>query len=389
MANNKYVKNIRKIVDIDPNQYKLQSAARKAAILGRRGIGYVAADGQVSISGSASTDAPFSGYTYSGKWRDSLFDRLAELYGMETQLGNSPDPNDPLKSISDTEKGTYSVSTVIDDPTGIIVPKSNQTTGMGNNPVRSGTTVNGLTGMIDPDTGKEFRVRFNGLDYPPTGWFSDTDIVEPGQLTYSGFTQGYQWIGNAGGTNFTAITPIEAIYQAFEGTAGVPAGYTISAADFNSEKIFEHLPTSIDNTRFYVFARDTDDELTAFKIAAQPSTCTPDADDPLCPLTAKAIQHPIDDVITLIRSNGKLQPSLHEPPEDIITKFMDNQHSRVDFEFGLRTGAILPAHNGGWILTETDAIGGNPTGVAKLFGSDNKFEAFLPSTLVSSYVPHS
>jgi hypothetical protein len=384
MANNKYVSDIRRIVNVDPNQYSLGPADKKANIIGKRAISYRSADGSGSgaVSGSA-------GYSLGDllRYGDLAYeDGLDEAGGLNdddsaADKGNTVDPKSPHNSIYQGDQGTHDIEAVIDGEAGTpslsnAIP--NAITGSGSKP---GGTLNGLTNLTDCESGGDLDLRMDGLLRPPPGWYSagepDTEINGP--LGYLMWQPGVQWRGSS-------------ILQPISATA-------LPAAEAARDEMGDGDKTDLVGSEFdgdfphtggvfrWIFTFRNPSTMAEASYYAFDVTCVPGSSG-TCPLT-NPVKWPADGKMQMIRNpDGSYTAASYENADDIIPKYTDDQHTQINFCFGVgRSGKLMPAANNGYLLGETLTEGGEYTGVVKLLNSENKVISYLTPTTYQSYLP--
>lgn len=387
MARNKYVEDIRRIVKIDVNQKTLGAADRRASIDAKKGIAYNTA--QVGNGGGSRPAAPNQNGTDWSDWFDdgSLDDEDTSGSDDEDagdEQGNSQDPSKPNRGSYTYNQGTHDVEKVIDNAKG--TPNLGDTVGQGlqNRPLNNGGTLNGLTGAFDCASGKELDIRMDRLMRPPPGWGS---VDNPGDVTgENGFAQwepGRQWLAPwavAGGPSI-ANTAYEAAKAARDASGDGDKTLLVSTVlDTN----FPHTGGTLKWTHTF----ENPSSHTQATYYAQDQGCTISIDDPVCPFT-NPNRWPADGKMQIVLNNdGTYSAATLEAPEDIIPKYTDNLHSRINFCFGDgRFGSIIPAINGGYIIAETATEGGSLLGTGKLFNSQNKVIAYVSDLTYQNFLP--
>ncbi len=386
---NKFVTDIKRIVNIDTNQTSLPDAPIRNSIPSVSGIAFSTTDG-------ANTKAM---QTQPNEDLSNLFDAFfAGVDAGTTDTGQKTDPTDPnSKANTDgskldpkkpnaipylDEEGTYDIQDIIDGAPGTPVAPNNVPAGLAGTPTRNGGTLNGITGAVDCDSGKAIDLRMDKLIKPPSNWYTAGQAaqsdMDPG-LGYLNWTAGRQWRGSSISQPYASF-PLAAAEAARDESGS--SAYTEMVdvlGDFNfphtgglTRWIFTFKRPSLSGTVQYY----------AFDV-----TCTPGSSG-TCPLV-NPIKWPTDNKMQLVKNqDGTFKVAQYENPDDIIPKFTDDIHSRVDFCFDSgRKGSILPAINGAYMITETDSEGGTPEGTVRLYDSSNKLEAFLDSTNYVNYLP--
>ncbi len=330
---NKYVQDIRKIVGIDVNQSSLGNPIAKTRIDARKGIAYFNQDSQTVTSQKGTPNQTTAGPHSLGAVTNPTFGNSG---------GNYVSPSDTSQASYDYDDGTYDG----DDDLINFLPNLADTSpnGMGNNISSSGGTLNGITGLLDPETGLGLDLRFDGMTRPPEGW----DSVDVPPEEYNQWTAGTQWFA--------------------PGASDVRSAVAYLAAELQKDVTFSDYTTLISATLesfahpfgtvrwVFVWERPSDNDTVSFY--AQDESCDIDEDDPFCPIFTP-VKHPADGLMQLIAAGGKWTPSEWEPLVDIIPAYTDNQHSRIDAEFGTgRFISIIPTRNAGYVIGETDVAGG-------------------------------
>jgi hypothetical protein len=385
---NKFVVDVRKIVNIDPAQSVLPPAVPRSTIESVSGIAFVTPDGANTKGATVATGKN------TGNSLQSWLDYMALANNLpaakDTGSGQNTDPTDPnsaankdgskndprrgITSITKGDQGTYPIKDIIDGEKGIPfipdwVPK-----GLAQYYLRNGGTLNGITGAYDCTTASGLDIRMDGLMRPPPGWYTaDTPTLDPGDpLYYLNFNPGKQWVGFPG--SFIDVFPLGAAQQ---------------ARDFAGDSDKTNLLSTnyISLTDIWQFTWENPSSHATATYQANGQTCTPSHDDPTCPLV-NPIKWPGDGKMQMVKNkDGTFKAAIYESPTDLITKYTDNIHSRLDFCFDAgRKGSIIPAINGGYMITETLTEGGTPTGIVKLFDSSNKVVAYLDATNYTNYL---
>lgn len=380
----RYAQDIRRIVGIDETQNELDAAELKAQLLGTRGIGYMSASSQqaVGISGDSASgltptvipETTTSNTENAGvvESNTTVKDSAAEIADGQSK-GSMVDPKNPHNSTYEEGQGEYAPEDTIDQTNDFPTISDDVQSGVGALDERSGGTVNAFKDMTDCDTSKDIDIRMDGLFLPPTGW---VDADTPGLAPPT-----EQWVQ---GINWFTTSPIITTAHIAEDIktsilAAIPSGYTLT-----SEALEEPLP-GVFRWRF-IFDKPSNPQLTYF---AQKDTCVVGV-DPYCPTddpTGWATQNwPDDSKMQLVWQDGKFVVHDREPPNDIVPAYTDNQHSQIDFCFGIgRTGTIAPTRTGGFALFETS--GGSTTGIVTIFGSDRKVKAYTSGAGLDAYLP--
>ncbi len=376
--NNRYVKNIRDIVGIDPNQSVLPSADRKSTLFGNRGIAFRSSDGQNSSSATAPAESNAVFYLMPPNpitLRPDI--GSGHLNPLDPNSpGNEVDPNDPLLGIFEREQGTYDANDLLQNLADATL-QSGLFNGISQTLLPGGGTINGINGLKFPGTSDYFSARLDGFVYPPEGWYNETT---PGN-EYEQWEQGFYWLASMPPAYpdsteyyFTASDAAEDILNY------VPGGYTLESITLGSNPSF----TQYD----FTYVHDTLSDLVYFATKRTCSVMDPD-DDAVCTATHD-IPHPIDNVHQLIwNRGGRFETNPYEPPEDIIAALTDDQHSTLEFDYGpgSDTGRLQPSIDGGWLLGSTTATNGDFTGVVMLIGGDGKVKQYLTADQAQYYIP--
>lgn len=380
----KYVEDIRRIVKVDVNQKALGPANRKASIDARKGIAYNSA--QVGSPGGARGSSSTLGTTLGNDWFDdgSLEEDIGSGSNDEAdgeEKGNSTDPKNPTKSIVEYDQGTHDIEDIIDDAPGTPYPSDTVPQGLQQTMLKNGGTLNGVTGAMDCDSGKELDIRMDKLLRPPAGW--DT-LQDPGDVSgpngYYKWEAGRSWFGSSISQpeGYDAITAAKAARD----ESGDGDKTTVLSATFDGD--FPHTG----GVFRWIFEFQNPGTMAVASYYAADHSCTPVSGDPICPFT-NPTRWPADGKMQIVlNTDGTYKAAELEAPEDIIPKYTDNLHSRINFCFGDgRFGSIIPAINGGYIITETLTEGGTATGLGKLFNSQNKVIAYVSELTIPKYLP--
>lgn len=347
-GNSKYVDNIRRIVGIDTNQSNLKQPGDKSNLNARRGTGY-----KISDSAAAQGRSSEPG---------TIDDVLPKPATTVDSGGNTANPNRPSDSTNDYDEGTIDADDNLID--------NLPTPGIGGD---NGDTLNGITGLLDPDTDKAIELRFDRRARPPEDWL---DSNTPGN-EYERWVLGQYWYapGATPVTSGTAISAAKAVKNATHGD------YTDLV-----DATFESFPHAGGSVRFiFTWERPSDEEQVSFYAQDQSCSMDPDA---ACTLFDPTKYQP-DDSMQLVLGGGVWEVNSKEAPEDVIASYTDNQHSRIDAKFGNdRFVSILPTKNGGYIIAETDTLGGNYTNNKNLLiNSYGKAIDYVNGDMISSYLP--
>lgn len=358
---NKYVQDIRKIVGIDVNQSSLGVPALKAPIPGRRGIAYFNSDNQ-TISNQKGTPNQTKGTP----------PKLGAVTNPNFNGGNYLDPANTDSATYDYDDGTFEGDDDLLDNLPDLADTS--TSGMGNNSISTGGTLNGITGLLDPNTGLGIDLRFDGMTRPPVGW----DSVDVPPEEYNQWTSGTQWFAPGPSDVRSAIAYLAAELQK-----------DVSFSDYTDliSAELEAFPHSGGTVRWvFVWERPSDNDTVSYY--AQDESCSISPGDPFCPIYTP-IKHPADGLMQLIAAGGKWTPSEWEPLVDIVPAYTDNQHSRIDAQFGTgRFVSIIPTKNAGYVIGETDTAGGTLiSNVNRVFNAYGKVIDYITPAQLPGLLP--
>lgn len=395
----RYAEDIRRIVKIDETASDIGSAKVKTAIGGKRGIGYMTADGQgtAGVSGNAggsstpTTLQPDS--TTSNAENSGNVENQNGPSNGDSQGGSMVDANNPQSSVY--SGGNYDITNIIDMTGERPTIPSSIGTGSGKLFNSSGGTVNNIEGVIDCESGKGLDLRLDGLVKPPEGWQPDgspppgyVDDGIPEVTSASG--EGLDVWGFSAGTRW-GIVPSSGFpewrYFSVVGPAIKEAIATSVATGTLSEIKFVAAGSGLPD-RYQIWWEGPSFLATIFKEGCEIGV------DPGCP-AERPTDIPLpkwgpDDKMQLIYIDNKWQYSESESSADIIPKYTDNQNSSLNFCFGAggaRTGVVRPTADGGTIMYET--AGGAPTGVATILGPDRKVAGYTDAGGIQSYLPPS
>lgn len=395
--NNRFIRNIRRIVGIDPNQTKLPVPKGKDSIPSRRGIGFRNSDGQTSVGlsgtpGQTSGSVPAQTYYNSGAYSNFL---------AGYNPGNVFNPTDPSKAVIGYNSGVFDVGAVIDNAPGTPTLSSSTGIGIGNNLNIVGGTQNGLTGLIDCATGQPMEVRFDGRFRPPEGW--ENAELPPMKPLEDQILAGQSWRARMSGTTVSAGTCVQAA-GAFMATVGECRDAVLTstfAGTLESSAVGSQvqngllgvcgIPAGLSGTLLETINVTTSEEPDAFnyQIYYERVGCVPGVG--ICPLNddfREASVWPEDGKLQLAYINGRFVMSNFEPESERVAKYADGNHSQLDFCFGSgRKGSIIPTNDGGYILAETDGPGGPILGVAKRFDTQNKVVGEVTESTKLFYAP--
>lgn len=393
----RYAEDIRRIVKIDETASDIGSAKVKTQIGGKRGIGYMTADGQgtAGVSGDAGGSS-----TPTTLQPDSTTSNAENSGNVENQNGpsngDSPggtqiDANNPQSSVY--SGGNYDITNIIDMTGERPTPPSSIATGAGKLFNSSGGTVNGIDGVIDCESGTGLDLRLDGLVKPPEDWSPDgspppgyIDDSSPTVTSESGnglgiwdFTVGTSWIADPAGAPAEQTFPTAG--QALQYTFGSTlATGTLSTIEYKEDGIGERYVITYIDPNFV-------------EVVLKFEGCEVGVDEG-CPATRPdnipVPNWPSDGKMQLVFIDNKWQYSEYENSTDVVPKYTDNQNSSLNFCFGVggtRTGVVRPTADGGTIMYETS--GGAPTGVATILGPDRKVAGYTDAGGIQSYLPPS
>lgn len=369
MANNKFVQDIRKIVNVDPNQSTLPGSTPKSTLDGRRGIAYRSGDGATSSSQSGKagvtlgTNLPRSGNIGQFGGSDKGSGNADE--SLEEEFGNDVDAVNPGNGSYNYNQGTYDIEDLIDGQGPKLANQNGQ--GVGNLPLTTGGTLNGLTGLRDLATNQPFELRMDGLPRPPEEWYSATD---PGDALpeYDLWTMGKRWL--APSANTLHATPREA---------------AVADRDFTGSTSYTVITGSnyISMSDIYQITFQDPGTLLEVTYQANGQACTPTSGSLTCPITSP-LKWPSDNSMQLVLGDAKFRVAEQETIDDYITRFLDGNHSRIDFAFGSgREGSLRPAQGGGYLIGETTA--GEYSSIVQHFDNKGKLIAYIAPSMTSSY----
>lgn len=377
MARTKYVEDIRKIVKIDVNQKTLGAADRRSTIDAKKGVAYNTA--QVGNGGGS---RPVGTDQNGSNWEDWFDDGSLDTEDTSDgdDQGNSQDPAQPNRGSYGYDQGTWDIGDIIDNESGTPNLPDGVPQGLQGRPLNNGGTLNGITGAIDCESGKELDIRMDKLMRPPEGW---RGIDDPGDVTgpngFDVWEAGRQWVGSHL-SNPTATSARPAA-EAARDAAGDGDKTILVSTELDAN--FPHTGGVLR----WIFTWKNPSEVQA-SYYAYDQGCTASSSDPDCPLV-NPTKWPTDGKMQIVlNSDGSYKAATLESPEDIIPKYTDNLHSRINFCFGDgRFGSIIPAINGGYIIAETVTEGGILTGTGKLFNSQNKVIAYVNDLNYQNFLP--
>lgn len=375
---------LRKIVGIpEGNKGQLSPAVQRAAWGGGRGIGYMNPDNLTSGSQSGK-----SGQTQLGGTRGTnpggVQNGTTKKDAKDTG-GNEVDPADPTKSIhtgGGGGSGTYPMdgeNGIIDSTTLREVQQMENGIGEITSPADGGGTLNGITGIHDCENPEiEFEIRTDGQEVPPPGW--DDPNTPPETQEWRRFTQGTRWIGSSGTPSTRAPLAITAA-ESQRDLSGDGA-----FTDLEGEPVKDDsFPHTGGNTRWIFTFKNPNTSATA-QYYSMDETCTPSSGSSSCPIDAPPQKWDPDGKMQMKLVNGKYVVSEHEPDADIVAKYKNEPRSIIDFCFGDgRHGRLEPTGDMGYMIYETS--GGSPTGIIKVFGSNNRVIGYTDAAGMSMFLP--
>lgn len=358
VANNRYQRDLKKIVGADKEDFGLSPAETRNTIPETRGIGFyseltnswVGADGTGGANGSSLP----GGYelinrpaSTSGGWQTGGADGYA---GGTTQ----PYSFDWESAIHYQGVGEYDALDLLsgDADFAMYDAASELNGGNGNLSIRA------ITGIYDCEDNQPIKIYLNGDDSgpgfpPPDGW----DDAETPPITEDPTWQdGFYW-KSVWASSTPQTTPLEAAYEIEQGIANrefkelVPFGsppYTSYTA------VFWILPNKTSTQGFGV-NRLACPSLTSYP--ANPEACESEA--PLDPFEGQASEWPSDGELYLRYKDGTFQKSQYEG--DIPTNWNQTNASALNFCMdGGKFGRLVPSRDGGLVLYETDSYNGQP-----------------------------
>ncbi len=383
---NKFVLDIKKIVGIDPNQSSLDRAIPKASIGSFRGIALPSPTGTGGSSGQTTTPDQNAGNILTD---GGIVNPPELLQPLDPLIAtNKTDPKNPTEGAYAGGQGTLAAKDIIDGTVNTPIISDGVQVGMAGDYLKNGGTLNGISGAMDCKTGKSLDIRTDGLDKPPPGWYQAgiPDVLgNIGPLGYLSWEAGVEWLAPwavSGGPSIASNAQDAA-------KAARDASGDSSKSQVIDTTLDSNFPHSGGVLR-WIFTFQDPDTMNTASYYAQDQGCTPTFGSSTCPLV-NPTKWPGDGTTQVIRqSDGTFKISQFENPGDIVPAFTDGMHSRVDFCFDSgRTGSIIPAINGGYMVTETVTQGGTPEGIIRLFDSDNKVTAYLDGTNYANYLPKS
>lgn len=389
---------IRRIVGWDPTQSELENATKRVSITGKRAIGYYNVDkgSTTAVTGKSGETQLTLGTTLP---EDGIIKVPDMLLNPSLTGGNEVNVRDTIRSIYHKEDGVYTMAQLIDNNSlseadASILGLTNLT-----NPAEGGGTLNGLNGLFDCETGIELDLRFDGLFTPPDGW--ENPDTPPQFALVEQKLAGKQWrhridagasLPNIGMCIQSPDAPYATLGEAIENEH-----WESSPCFLGTKSITEGASNVCLTSGFVSGALVTNNTMQGSCISGESEvintyhlfeliTCTPNGTT--CPNEDEISdpdQHwPADGKMQLIWEDGKFKFSDREPVADRVPKYMDNQHSFIDFCFGDgRKGRIQPTAAGGYMIYETNL--GVPTGITKIFGSNNKVIGYTDGTGISIY----
>lgn len=385
---NKYVKNLKAIIGLDPTQTSLPAADARQDVGGTRGIGVVDATGTgSSVSGS-------SGSTLLSDFTDGTTGGLGEL-------GNSTDPGDPTTptntgttsnpaktgtSIRGGGSGTYDAGNVINGKTNLTLP-SNPDPGVGTYvPPEQSPKLIGLTGMTDPSTGNGITLRLNGLPLPPSDW---TTIQPPN--AYDQWTSGSFWRGYGAPEQYDSIDPIGAAEDARD-AAGAGAFTTLISSVYKPFNITvpptDPAYSPLGDQWTFIWENPVTHVQVSYYSLRMTCPGLSYMNDGVCPINSP-VTYPEDGNMQLIKVGAAFIVNPQEAPGDILSQYTDNQHSRLNFKYssGADNGSILTTSTNGVMIGATSGVNGTFTGNVLVFDSSGQLIAITDQTGSDSYLP--
>lgn len=245
----KVAEDIRRIVGYDPNKSLLENAPQREPIRGLRGVGYPSSGSGTGGTGGAggAGGGTGSGTNTSGYSGPAPYDGPPEYTGPgdyagpEEYLGPDPFTQNDFSGNSSTggagsttapvstgdigglsAANPYSMITSVDNLTDVLnlldlvadqakvsYPEFSNYNSL--DYTAGGAVLNGLEGMVDVNSGKEFELRFDagGIGFPPPEGWDDAE-TPPGPQPDPTFQTGYYWDHLAAGVTEFFQTPTEA-----------------------------------------------------------------------------------------------------------------------------------------------------------------------------------
>lgn len=346
----KYVQDIRKIVGIDVSKSSLGNASLKARIDARRGVGFFDTGGQTSSSSRGVAGQSTSSTPNQGTVQNPAFD-----------AGNYVDVSSPSGGQYDYNEGSIEA----DDNLMNNLPDLNDGSNLSE-------TLNGILGLRDPVSDRLIDLRFDGRSRPPQDWINDSTPLSGAERWTSGtFWSSPASVTQLGGTPIGAAKAARNLVHSDYTTLISTTSEPFSAGGSTIRWIFEWENASQDIVSYY----------------AQDQSCivSPNA---VCSII-NPVQYSPDDRMQLVAVAGKWAVSQYESDEDIINSFTDNQHSRIDANYGTgKTMAAVPTANGGYIIGETVGTGGaflNDNN--RVFNSFGKVTGYVTKDMIQFYLP--
>lgn len=362
--------NLKKIVDApDPNSSKLGPAAARFQVAGTRSIGYMNSDG---VSAGSVQGQPGSTLLGNKAPPSGQIKAPGTTQGNKTKnkeaANNKIDPKNPQNGGGGHAPGNgkldlngqpaeKTLAEILDEQ----IKKADQEatkegTGEVISPDNGGNTVNLLDGAKDcGGSGIDLDLRMDGALIPPTDWIDentppDTDV-------------GASHIKVIGTHWMVAGTPSGQLFS--ESEAGIVSA-TFAAFGYNeADFLLDHRNVVDDGFSDYhvgyLFHRVTPAAVLGFTAFRQ--SCSPGVDD-ACPIEFPPTIWPEDNKMQVQRVNGQFVINPHEPDADKFTLLATSINGYIDFCWGdcpgeaCKSGVIMPTHDMGWMIGQTDYPGG-------------------------------
>lgn len=371
---NRYADDIKRIVDIDPNQSVLGDPEDKASIPSGRGIGYINATtgGAQAVSGEAG---------------ESQLSPDKAQGGLEPQPPNESgqkalNPNELQNGVIDSEAGIEDACDVINGDSESSKVSTPQTTSSG----LAYTNTNALNAIDaqDCDSASDINIRTRHDLIPPDAVFDSngnelTPDWEDAEIApeISGYEQGKYWNLTGLGSPTNNVQAESAYYTAL---AAIPI---LNAQGPDAPYTFDRLESSGPNSFNVYFNGDTSPiNLPTAKVDCIGSP--PDASG-TCPATApKEECWPTTGTYYLKLDDGQFTSSQFDCEAPAKHK---DPSSKVDFCFcgGIRQGTIESTRNGGHMIYET--VVGIPTGTVRAYDSSGIMIGTFDAAQIKDYRP--